>query len=407
MRPGPLASVGVLLLSVGCAVRAPSSFGRGCPNLAAAPAAGAASAVSAATSEDAGRGIAQGRRTRNIILVTVDGARWQEIFGGVDAARARSAGLPACNLVSAAELLPNLQRWFVDGGVVVGARERAPIVASGPNFVSLPGYHEIFTGRASSCSSNWCPQMRAPTVLDDLAREQQVVPSKIAVITSWERIERVAARDLAGITISAGRHHGASRDRLRVSTQASQLLDEAAAAGAGPGWLDYRRDRYTAALALNYLVAERPRFLFVGLGDTDEHAHLGDYAGYLEALRATDHFVGELMRTLADLGEYGEETTVLITADHGRAANFASHGGSAPESSRVWLLAAGGALSHRGVIDAARGQEKIARLADLAPTMRRLLGLADDRSAGAGQPLGEIVSPAYDGTLVARGSTPR
>ena len=70
-------------------------------------------------------------------------------------------------------------------------------------------------------------------------------------------------------------------------------------AGAGPGWLDYRRDRYTAALALEYLVATRPRLLFVGLGDTDEYAHRDDYPRYLDSLRAADQFVGELMTTLA------------------------------------------------------------------------------------------------------------
>src|SRR5581483_9484330 len=88
----------------------------------------------------------------------------------------------------------------------------------------------------------------------------------------------------------------------------------------------------------------QPRFAFIGLGDTDEHAHRDDYAGYLESLRAADRFVGQLLATLAQLGEYGAETAVIVTTDHGRAANFSSHGAGAPESQRVWLVAGGAGL---------------------------------------------------------------
>ena len=89
---------------------------------------------------------------------------------------------------------------------------------------------------------------------------------------------------------------------------------------------------------------------------------------------------------------------MIVTADHGRARRLRhSHGGGAPESSRVWLLAAGGALPVR------RWSSPLGASCT-SPTsrrrMRRLLGLADDLSAGAGVPLTEILSAG--GTLVAR-----
>src|SRR5437773_888274 len=40
---------------------------------------------------------------------------------------------------------------------------------------------------------------------------------------------------------------------------------------------------------------------------------------------------------------------VVITSDHGRAANFRDHG-RAPESQPVWLVAAGGPIVARGVV---------------------------------------------------------
>jgi hypothetical protein len=321
--------------------------------------------------------------TRNVIIVTIDGVRWQEVFGGVDA--------------QGRELTPNLHRHFVDRGVVVGAPGYGQMEASGPNFMSLPGYEEIFTGRTSSCTSNFCDHISQATLLDELHGEAQLAPAQLAVITSWRTIERAAALDDRAITVSAGRNGGATRDHVRVNAAASQLLDEGSGTSAYPGWLDYRPDRYTGAMALQYLAAERPRFLFIGLGDTDEYAHRGNYRGYLDALKAGDRFVGKLMDTLATLDDYGAETTVIVTTDHGRAANFTGHGGDAPESRRVWMFVAGGAVPARGFADT----DRVVRLADIAPTIRRWMGLASDGSIAAGHPLAELLPVEPSGPLLA------
>jgi arylsulfatase A-like enzyme len=302
-------------------------------------------------------------RTRNVILVTIDGVRWQEIFGGVDHQRSPSL---ACGGVSA--LLPNLHA-LADVGVSVH-----DIASSGPNFVSLPGYREIVTGRANArCTNNDCRAIDEETLLDEI--------DDTAVVASWEKIALAAVKTPRRQMISAGRHAGATRDRLRVNENASHLLDENPSAY--PGWGDYRPDRYTMALAREVLSAKRPRFFWIALGDTDEYAHRGDYPGYLDALRSADRFIGELWQILGTLGEYGAETTILVTADHGRARDFRDHG-RAPESARVWLIAAGGAVP-RGI---ASGEH---RLRDVAPTIRSLLDLPEDHSREAGAPIAELV----------------
>jgi hypothetical protein len=323
-----------------------------------------------------------GTRTRNVVLITIDGVRWQEIFKGVEAARAKAAGLADCDVVPPAALVPNLTALAATG-VAIGS-DGGEMVSSGPNFVSLPGYRELLTGRAGgSCTHNLCGPIDERTLLDELRGDEP------AVIASWEKLNNAAARDLRVTAVSAGRHGGATRDRLRVSPRASALLDEAAHVRAYPGWLDYRPDRYTSALALEYLKVKRPRFLHVALGDTDERAHRGDYPGYLEALRAADRFVGELTATLRDLGEYGEETVVIVTTDHGRAHDFRGHGGHAAESARVWLVAAGGSIPAEGAVTTSR---KLA-LADVAPTLRVFLDLPADRSPHAGSPIVELRAP--------------
>jgi arylsulfatase A-like enzyme len=258
--------------------------------------------------------------------------------------------------------------------------------ASGPNYVSLPGYTEIFTGRRShSCADNDCPPARAPTVFDEL-RSHADGPTDVAVFSSWDRIERAASADAANLVLSTGRWRVTNEAALRDDEPTSSLLDEGRAAPPFPGKATFRPDRYTAALALSYLESHRPRLMFLGLGEPDEYAHLGDYPRYLAALRAADGTLGQLFETLHRMGQRGQRTTVFVTADHGRARDYRFHGRRFPESARVWLLAAGGDVSARGLVRSQHAH----RLADLAPTLRVLLGLPRDESPAAGAPIDEL-----------------
>ena len=290
-------------------------------------------------------------RTRQLILVTLDGVRGEEVFQGVDPMLAQAYGLAPSELVSGRSLMPRLHQRLIEG-VVLGAPEVGePFQASGPEFVSLPGYLEIFTGQpALGCTSNRCPRPASPTFLEALRRREQLPIRAVASISSWERLELAVASDPTSITISAGRHGGGTRDQLRLDPCTGALLDRAAQSDPAPGDRDYRPDRFTAALALGYLAGARPRLLDVGLGDADERGHAGDYRAYLEALRAADRFLGDLFDLLAASGAYGDETTVVVTTDHGRAASFTEHGSAAPESRRVWLFAVGGAVPRRGLV---------------------------------------------------------
>ncbi|MGZ3438782.1 MAG: alkaline phosphatase family protein [Polyangia bacterium] len=303
------------------------------------------------------------RQTRNapaIVLVTLDGARAIDVFD-----RAR---------------LPNLHR-LIDRGVALGAAA-APMVASGPRFVSLPGYREIVTGRrGGGCIDNDCPAIDEPTLLDELRLRDAPDANDVAVVASWEVIARAASIAPASLALSAGRHGGGMRAALAVSDAARADLDRGARASAWPGHGDYRPDALTAALALDVVAARRPRVLWVALGDADEYAHRGDRDGYLAALAAADRFLGRLVDAVGS-----DDTLLLVTADHGRAANFRDHG-DAPESNAVWLVAAGPGIAHTGF---PRSSERHG-LADIAPTVRALLRLPADDSPRAGRAAAELL----------------
>jgi Type I phosphodiesterase / nucleotide pyrophosphatase len=326
-----------------------------------------------------------------VVVVTLDGARYQEIFAGVDPQLARERGVPASGLQDAAHLMPNLRRLMSSEGAALGSPGRGPgISASGPQFVSLPGYSEIFTGRrVTGCLSNDCQGTTLRSIADEMA---ELTPGarKVAIITSWPDIARVGAKS-ERVSVSTGRHAGATRAHFEQAGAVGRALKEAEAEPPWPGNGDFRRDRRTAALALAYLRAEQPDFLFVGLGETDEFAHQGNYAGYLDALREADRFLGDLAAELEARARTGVRTALFITADHGRAATFKDHGQAYPESARVWLVASGRAIEPRGLLESNAGHH----LADIAPTVRALFGLPADRDRNAGFPLTELVAPLH------------
>ncbi|MDP9034578.1 MAG: alkaline phosphatase family protein [Myxococcota bacterium] len=318
-----------------------------------------------------------------VVLVVLDGVRWQEVFAGEDHTLARRFGLRAPEWVTASALMPNLHRLIESEGAAIGAPGAgASIAASGPEFISLPGYREIFAGKPDpGCFRNDCAQPPGRTIVDDLIDVGG--PEEAAVVSSWPNVARAASSDPSRFVLSSGRRLLAHVDALRSNPTVASLLDRGGRTSSWPGEGDYRPDAFTAGIALGYLEAKRPRFLFVGLGDCDEYAHHGDYRGYLEALRASDAFLGDLQAALQRMGARGRHTTVLVTADHGRAYDFTDHGGRYPESARVWLAAFGEEVGARGVVASVRRHT----LSDIAPTVRALLGLR----AGEGQPIAELL----------------
>ena len=327
--------------------------------------------------------------TLTIVVVTLDGVRWHEVFDGVDASLARERGLPPEAVVGAAELMPNLHGIIDTHGVALGAPGHGAVIsASGPNFVSLPGYAELLSGhRVTACQDNQCPGAGTRTIIDDLAASSSLRHPEVAVVTSWPEIARVASIDAPSALISSGRHGGATRAEFARDAEERELLLRGETAGPAPGNGDFRPDALTAELALHHLRAHGVRFLFVGLGEPDEYGHQGNYAGYLEALRRSDARIAEIDAELQRLAARGTRTALFITADHGRADTFNEHGSKFPESARVWLVASGSALRTGGFLAAPRER----RLADLAPTMRAIAGLPSDRDPAAGTPLIELL----------------
>ncbi len=315
------------------------------------------------------------KRDDIVVLVTIDGVRWQEVLQGIDRTLGRNLPLSYGAMRSAQGLMPNLHELAQTQGVLIGS-DSAPMVASSPSTVSLPGYSEIFSGQIPTCANNDCPPTTDRTLLDDWLEYDS--HAQLAVISSWSRIARVAAKDMARLTVSSGQSVQYNAERFCENAAELCLTYHAGRnISPWPGVEDYRPDIATSELALAFLREKRPQFLFIGLGDTDEHAHRGDYRNYIEALHMADATLAAAARWLKEQENLGHRTLLVCTADHGRSHTFRHHG-AAPEAARVWALFAGSAVAARKV-----NLTTTARLADIAPTIRSVVGLFQDQRMDA------------------------
>ena len=99
------------------------------------------------------------RKTENLIIVTLDGMRWEEVFGGVDSAIiinknfTRDSDEVIKNFWSdnvnerRKKLFPFLWTTVTTNGQLYGNRNvGCNVNNANPYWFSYPGYNEIFTG---------------------------------------------------------------------------------------------------------------------------------------------------------------------------------------------------------------------------------------------------------------------
>lgn len=296
-----------------------------------------------------------------VVLIAIDGVRHQDVFLGPNSDLGRNHPYR-----SRRDLIPHLVE-SERRGAVWGAPNSDGFYASGPNFVSLPGYMEMLSGTsATRCTENDCTRMTQPTLIDDVQDEAPDDPTRSGVFSSWSKIAVAAAAHRPGV-ISTGRFEGIHLDALESFPRCKRALAEGAKENAGHS--GFRRDQWTAQLALSFFEEAEPEFLFASLGETDERAHEGKYEDYLHALNEADRFVGAMRDAMAAREREGRRTLLMVTTDHGRSDNFRDHGRSHPESARAFLFASGTVVPSLGRV------EERAHLRDIAPTVRRLRGL--------------------------------
>ena len=295
---------------------------------------------------------------RNVIIVTIDGLRWQEFFTGADRAyfkrdKAGSGGEPERRFwrTTPAErrgvLMPFVWDTIATQGQIFGDPEAASVsrLTNGLWF-SYPGYSEMFAGLPDPRidSNNKVPNPNV-TVFEWLNTRPEF-RDRVAAFGSWDVLPSILNVERSRIPVGSGWTPvpKASSDNEREINQLALDL---------PRYWDYGPfDAPIVYAALEHLRTKQPRVLYLMLGEGDEWAHQGRYDLYLDATYRADRFIERIWSTVQALDGYRDRTVLILTTDHGRGAttkDWTDHGRDVRAAERTWIAVLGAGVPSLGV----------------------------------------------------------
>lgn len=287
--------------------------------------------------------------TTHVVVVMIDGMRWEEVFNGADAALLQTKGPDALGgsdernayarqhygVADRARLMPFLWNVVARQGQLFGNRPLGSDshVTNGLNF-SYPGYSETLVGIADPRvhSNDNTPNPNA-TVFEWL-NKRPGFEGKVAAFGAWEVFDGIFNKQRCGFPVNASYEPLSLDNPSGELNLLNQLKQETVRI-----WGDEAFDPLPFHTAVEYVKAKKPRVLFLGLGETDDWAHSGSYAEYLNAANRSDRYIESLWNLLQSMPEYHDQTTLIVLPDHGRGlgAEWTSHGEKIPASRETWM----------------------------------------------------------------------
>jgi hypothetical protein len=267
-------------------------------------------------------------KSENLIIITLDGLRWQEVFNGMDSSIANDKRYNQDDSAQIYQkywdpgpaerrkkLFPFLWRTISGRGQVWGNRAlNNKVDNANPFWFSFPGYCEFLTGFVdTSINSNDHPGNPNQTLLEFM-NKKPAFKNKVGVFGAWHAFDRIINEKRAGIPVFS------AFDPVGGKTpNSSERLINAMNKDAFRPFNEFEcLDVFTHYGAMEFLKNKKPRILYIAYGESDEWAHAGHYRSYLDAARQVDEWISEIWLWVQDQDAYKNKTTLFITTDHGR-----------------------------------------------------------------------------------------
>ncbi|UBM58109.1 alkaline phosphatase family protein [Marinilongibacter aquaticus] len=315
------------------------------------------------------------QKTENVVLITLDGVRWQEVFAGADAELINNEKYTESIQETkdkfwdeSAEsrrkkLMPFLWSTIENEGVVLGNREKGSKVDVKNIYgFSYPGYNEILTGYPDKkVDSNDKNYNENETVLEFLNKMPEY-KGKVAAFTTWDAFPYIINDKRSGILVNSAGMAYEQEGNERVD-----LLNE----------IQERTQRFdyiTYLLGREHFQVEKPKVMFFAFDETDEFAHAGKYKDYLHMINEIDGFIRDLWHYCQSTQQYRNKTTFIIATDHGRGDavkdQWTGHGQSVKDCYSIWMAAIGPDTKALGELS----EESQAYQSQISATIAKLLG---------------------------------
>ncbi len=295
-------------------------------------------------------GMVAQQKTEKLIIVTLDGMRWQEVFGGADSAILKnkkytkdSSGTSKTFWADDAaarrkKLFPFLWSTIAAQGQLYGNRWQGNKVDNAnPYWFSYPGYNEIFTGYPDTAVNSNDKIWNKNTNVLEFINKQKKYAGKVAAFSSWDVFPYILNTKRSGIYVNA------DVDTIKFPTPQLQLINDMQFLTTRP--LDVRPDVFTYFAAREYMKAYQPEVLYIAFDETDDYAHAGEYDQYLKSAYSQDAMIADLWRYIQSKPGYKNKTTLIITCDHGRGDklkdNWQHHSSKIEDAGQTWIAAIG------------------------------------------------------------------
>jgi hypothetical protein len=288
-----------------------------------------------------------------VFLVTADGLRPQELFGGIDPTlvderNLRFSGienLPALRKTYWADdpvarrekLMPFFWKTLANEGIVLGNPAKGSRTAvKNPHRFSYPCYAEILNGEPQAAiDSNERVFSPRQTLLEHIRGQFGLETHQVAAFASWDVFNWITMHADGEIYCNAGYE----KAPLAMLTLETDLFNRLQFEMLTP-WDSVRHDTVTLGLALGYIKKNKPKFFYLSLGETDDWAHERRYDRMVQTIRLFDDALRELWETLQSIEPYLGRTTLVVTTDHGRGSGleeWTSHGSQIAGSEETWI----------------------------------------------------------------------
>jgi alkaline phosphatase len=282
-------------------------------------------------------------KTKNVVIVVVDGPRYTETWGSADHA-----------------LVPHMQNDLLKNGII-----NTSFYNTGYTYTNS-GHSAITTGVKQPIDNGGNELPKNPSMFQLWLEASGNPRTKAWIVTSKDKLEILADtknKNYAG--------------KFIASTNCGEN-------GNGSG---YRADSTTFRIAKQVLSQEKPNLLLVNLKDPDANGHANNWKGYLAGIKNSDEYVYQLWQFIQNDPNYRDQTTFIVTNDHGRHLNghadgFVSHGDNCDGCRHINFFASGPDFKKNALIHTEYNQT------DIPATVAELLGF--NMPAGEGQVMREL-----------------
>ena len=294
-------------------------------------------------------------QTENVIIITTDGFRWQEVFTGIDPVIAKDKRFNQSDSEylfkkywsddlkeRRKKLLPYFWNTIASNGQIYGNRGLGNKVdVSNPYWFSYPGYSEILCGYVDTAINANVYKHNPNTTVLEFFNRQEKLKNKVAAFGAWDAFHRIINDTRSKIPVVTA--YDACGGNAPTANE--KLINAMLRDSYRPFNAEECLDVFTHYAALEYLKTKRPRVLYISYGETDEWAHQREYKFYADAAHQFDAWVKEIWDYVQSVPQYKNKTTLLITCDHGRGDNskekWTSHGRDVDGSSQIWFAVMG------------------------------------------------------------------